>query len=394
MKENMFYGAGSLIFKRAEELRKNMTSAERIIWNHIHVNEWKLKFRRQHPISNFIVDFYCHALKLVIEIDDDIHDIEEVKKDDVIREKTLTGLGLKVIRFNNEEVYKRSNDVLKKIDETIRELRNSPLGDGGKNSLFVIKIGGNIIDDETKLSLFLKKFANIDGNKILVHGGGKLATNLGDQLGIASKYINGRRITDEATIDLVTMVYGGLINKKIVAKLQSLQCNAIGLTGADANIIPATKRPVNDIDYGFVGDIATEELGFANLSLFLMSNLTPIIAPLTHDGKGQMLNTNADTIASSIAVALSIVYDVQLIYSFEKSGVLIDVNDDSSVINSINPSSYHELKSGKKIFEGMMPKLDNAFTALNKGVKKVIIGKAEELQELINGTKGTALTNE
>ena len=262
------------------------------------------------------------------------------------------------------------------------------------DKLYVIKIGGNIIDDETKLSLFLKEFANIDAYKILVHGGGKLATKFADQLGIASKYIDGRRITDEATIDLVTMVYGGLINKKIVAKLQSLQCNAIGLTGADANIIPATKRLVKDIDYGFVGDIATEELGFANLSLFLMSNLTPVIAPLTHDGKGQMLNTNADTIASSIAVALSIVYDVQLIYSFEKSGVLMDVNDDSSVINSINPSSYQELKSGKKIFEGMMPKLDNAFTSLNNGVKKVIIGKAEELQELINGTKGTALTNE
>jgi len=262
------------------------------------------------------------------------------------------------------------------------------------DKLYVIKIGGNIIDDETKLSLFLKEFANIDGNKILVHGGGKLATKLADQLGIASKYINGRRITDEATIDVVIMVYGGLINKKIVAKLQALQCNAIGLTGADANIIPATKRPVNDIDYGFVGDVAVEELGFANLSLFLMSNLTPIIAPLTHDNKGQMLNTNADTIASSIAIALSILYDVQLIYSFEKSGVLMDVNDENSVIRSITPSSYQDLKSGKKIFEGMLPKLDNAFAALDNGVKKVIIGKAEQLNDMINGNAGTTIVNE
>src|ERR1051326_2613422 len=205
MKGNMFYGAGPLIFKQAEELRKNMTSAEKIIWQHIHINEWKLKFRRQHPISNFIVDFYCHPIKLVIEIDGDIHDNEEVKKNDILREKTFTSLGLKVLRFNNEEVYKRSRDVLKKIDETIRVLRSSPLGDGGKKILYIVKIGGNIIDDEVKLKEFLKSFADIQdplqgmgvAKKILINGGGKLATQLAGKLGVEQKLVDGRRITDD-----------------------------------------------------------------------------------------------------------------------------------------------------------------------------------------------------
>ncbi len=259
------------------------------------------------------------------------------------------------------------------------------------DKLYIIKIGGNIIDDEQKSASFLRDFSGITEKKILVHGGGKVATKIGEQLGIESKYIDGRRITDEATIDLVTMVYGGLINKKIVSQLQSAGCNAIGITGADANLIPATKRPVREIDYGYVGDVVSSMINADNWNIFLQNNITPVVAPLTHDNKGQMLNTNADTIAQEIAKALSNEYAVSLIYSFEKSGVLLNVEDDGSVINNLNIEKYNGLKSSGKIFAGMIPKLDNAFAALNSGVKKIIIGKAENLKELIAGTSGTTI---
>lgn len=270
------------------------------------------------------------------------------------------------------------------------------------DKLIVTKIGGNIIDDEAKLFSFLKLFAAVEGKKILIHGGGKVATKIGGQLGIESKYVDGRRITDAATIDLVTMVYGGLINKKIVAQLQAFKCNAIGVTGADGNLIPSTKRQVIEIDYGFVGDITSSNLATGGWQLFLNNRLTPVVAPLTHDGKGQILNTNADTMAQEIAKALSSIYDVILIYSFEKAGVLLDVNDESSVIKKLNWEEYQKLKApvitpsgdGGKIFAGMIPKLDNAFQALNSGVKKVIIGKAEELEKLIDGVTGTTISNE
>ena len=262
------------------------------------------------------------------------------------------------------------------------------------DKLTVIKIGGNIVDDEAKLSSFLKSFAAIEGKKILVHGGGKVATKIGDKLGIESKYIDGRRITDAETIDLVTMVYAGLINKKIIAQLQSLGCNAIGVTGADGNLIPANKRPVKDIDYGFVGDVKSEQLEPGNWQSLIDAKFIPVVAPLTHDGKGQILNTNADTIAQEVAKALGRYYEVFLIYSFEKSGVLLDANDDSTVIPAITLSSYQQLKTEQKIFAGMIPKLDNAFAALNSGVKKVIIGKAEDLNELISGKSGTTIVNE
>jgi len=260
--------------------------------------------------------------------------------------------------------------------------------------LYVIKIGGNIIDDEKKLSSFLKSFADIDAKKILVHGGGKLATKIGDKLGIESKYADGRRITDADTIDLVTMVYAGLINKKVVAQLQSFGCNALGLTGADGNLIPAIKRPVKDIDYGYVGDIDRATLSATYWDQLLMMGFTPVTAPITHDGKGQLLNTNADTIAQELAKLLCVHYEVSLIYSFEKSGVLLDVNDENSLIKNINLSTYNKLKSGGKIFAGMIPKLDNAFAAVNSGVKKVIIGKAEELEKLTTGQAGTTISNE
>jgi acetylglutamate kinase len=399
MNENMFYGASASVFKKAEELRNNMTSAERIIWKHIHINPWKLKFRRQHPISNFIADFYCHAIKLVIEIDGDIHDVKEVKQYDTAREQSLKELGLNILRFKNEEVFKNTTTVFEKIDETIRVLQSSPSGDGD-NTLTVVKIGGNIIDDEQKLSSFLQEFIAIKGKKILIHGGGKLATRLAEQLNIPQQMVEGRRITDAETLKIVTMVYAGYINKNIVAQLQANGENAIGICGADGNAILAHKRfsnspvlsegGVGGIDYGFVGDI--DEVNTSFFTDLLSSGTNIIVAPITHDAKGQLLNTNADTIAQEIAKALSKVYSVELIYSFEKAGVLKDANDDATLIKQITPSTYAELKESGAIFAGMIPKLDNAFAALNSGVTKVIIGKAEHLQQLVSGETGTSIT--
>jgi len=272
--------------------------------------------------------------------------------------------------------------------------------------LLVIKIGGNVIDNAPALESFLKKFATIDTKKILVHGGGKIATKIGDQLGIQSNYINGRRVTDAQTIDLVTMVYGGLVNKKIIAKLQSLKCNAIGLTGADANLIPAVKRPVvyskptsgdagdeiNAIDFGFVGDVTTNSLGIENLEILLTNNFTLVFAPLTHDGNGQILNTNADTIASSLAIVLSKKYAVRLIYCFEKKGVLENVADVNSIIPLITKEKYAHLKAENKLFDGIFPKIDNALDAIDNGVKEVLIGDAEDLlQNCTLNTIGTLI---
>jgi len=395
---NMHYGASPKLFDLAEELRARMTPAEEVLWNVIKINEWHLKFRRQHPISYYIADFYCHKLKLVVELDGGYHNNKEVKIYDEAREKEIKEFGITVIRFKNEEVFNQLEIVLKKIDSVIKELiiakekaeslNNSPSGDGGK--LFVIKIGGNVVDDEKALQSFLQKFADIPFKKILVHGGGKIATTIGKQLGIEPNYINGRRITDAATIDLVTMVYGGLINKRLVASLQSLKCNAIGLSGADGNIILATKRPVKEIDYGFVGDIKSAELAVDSLKLLLNNNLIPVVAPLTHDGKGQMLNTNADTIASTLAVALSKAYDVRLNYCFEKKGVLENIEDENSVINLISKEKYKQLLGDKKLADGILPKIDNAFDAIDNGVKEVLIGDAGDLlQNCSENIKGT-----
>jgi acetylglutamate kinase len=269
----------------------------------------------------------------------------------------------------------------------------SPLGGGGgMDKLFIIKIGGNVIDDEKNLSSFLVDFANIKEKKILIHGGGKIATRIGEQLGIESKYVNGRRITDAATIDLVTMVYAGLVNKRIVSQLQFRTCNAIGLTGADANILPATKRPMKEIDYGFVGDIEAGSSGVSNLELLMEHHLTPVIAQLTHDGKGQMLNTNADTIAAVLAVDLSKNYAVRLIYCFEKKGVLENVDDENSVIPLITKESYRQLLDAKKLFEGILPKVENALSAIDKGVHEVLIGDAKDLlQNITTDTRGTLI---
>lgn len=256
----------------------------------------------------------------------------------------------------------------------------------------VIKIGGNIIDDDATLSHFLKTYASIKGHKILVHGGGKLATKLATQLEIPQQLVHGRRITDADTLKVVTMVYAGYINKNIVAQLQSHGCNAIGLSGADGNAIQAHKRNDPNTDYGFVGDI-----DIINVPLFknlLSQDISMVIAPITHDKNGQLLNTNADTIAQEIAKGLAMYYDVSLIYSFEKPGVLLDTNNDETVIRSLTPGYYNKLKSKNLVFAGMLPKLDNAFAALNSGVKKVVIGQAENLEQLIAGNLGTTIINE
>ena len=257
--------------------------------------------------------------------------------------------------------------------------------------LTVVKIGGNIIDDKDRLSSVLKDFAGIEGHKILVHGGGKIASEIGEKLGLTPKYVDGRRITDEETLSLVTMVYGGLINKNIVAVLQSEGCNAIGLTGADGGILPAVRRPVATIDYGFVGDVTGDKIMGELISQFLQSGLSPVFAPLTYDGRGGLLNTNADTIAQEIAQAMSQFMPVQLIYCFEKSGVLADPDDDTTVINSITNTDFEELKEKGIVSGGMIPKLENAFAAISKGVKEVIIGRAEDLPALLSGNSGTCI---
>jgi len=257
------------------------------------------------------------------------------------------------------------------------------------NKLFIIKIGGNVLDDEKLLKSFLTDFAQIQEPKILVHGGGKIATKIGDQLGIKSNYVDGRRITDEATIDVVTMVYGGLINKQIVAQLQRLGCNAMGLTGADGNMIKAVKRPVKEIDYGFVGDITPNSVNSSLLYFLLKQNVIPVFAPLTY-ANGVILNTNADTIASVLAISLSKHFNVRLLYCFEKKGVLKNINDENSVIRLLTKSSYEQFL-GQGIFtDGILPKLENAFSAIESGVNEVLIGEAGDLikntEEITEGT--------
>ena len=270
------------------------------------------------------------------------------------------------------------------------------------NILHVIKIGGNVIDDPAQLESFLSDFADLKGKKILIHGGGKIATKLSKDLGIESELIEGRRITDAETLNVVVMVYAGLINKKIVASLQKLNCNAIGLAGADGNIIRATKRPLRKvlsfgedlgeaIDYGFVGDLDDSSVDAQAIYKLVQAGFTPVFSAITHDGNGQLLNTNADTIASVIAVSMSGLYTTSLVYCFEKSGVLKDVNDESSLIKNINEEEYKELKKAGVIHSGMIPKLDNAFEAIGKGLGEVCIGKADALPHLKDKTFGTRL---
>lgn len=259
------------------------------------------------------------------------------------------------------------------------------------NKLTVIKIGGNIIDNPDDLKRFLIDFSAIEGAKILVHGGGKIATKLAADLGVEAKMVDGRRITDDQTLDIVTMVYAGLVNKNIVAGLQMHKCNAIGLSGADGNCIQAIKRPVKSIDYGWVGDILEDSVNVDSLSSFLNSGFVPVFSAITHDGNGKLLNTNADTIASSIAVALSSVFESSLIYCFEKKGVLRDVDDDNSVVSEIRESDFLPLQEEGVVSGGMIPKLHNAFEAINKGVKQVLIGQAADLPLLKENRFGSRI---
>lgn len=238
--------------------------------------------------------------------------------------------------------------------------------------LSIIKIGGNIIEDESALNNFLRLFKKVKGKKILVHGGGKRATAIASKLGIESKMVNGRRITDAETLEVITMVYGGLVNKNIVAKLQALDINAIGLTGADANAITSVKRPIKDINFGFVGDV--EEVSHNAINKLIESDFTPVFCAITHDKNGQLLNTNADTITSEIAIAMSKIYETSIYYCFELQGVLKDINDKNSVIKHINIESYQKLLDDNIIADGMLPKLENCFYALQNGVHTIHLG--------------------
>lgn len=247
-----------------------------------------------------------------------------------------------------------------------------------KNKLTVVKLGGNSMDDPALLNEFLEQFTGIEGHKILVHGGGKMATSLGKKLGIEPKMVDGRRVTDSATIELVTMVYAGLLNKKIVAHLQSLGCHSIGLTGADGNLMRSTKRNPLPIDYGYVGD--PESVNDELLFELLGRNYVPVIAPITHDAHGQLLNTNADTVASVISSALSAMYSVHLLFAFEKNGVLSDPADEQSVIQELSQKGFNQLRAAGKIHGGMLPKLTAGFAALEHDVEQVTISNLKNLE--------------
>ncbi|KJF41980.1 acetylglutamate kinase [Draconibacterium sediminis] len=252
--------------------------------------------------------------------------------------------------------------------------------------LTIIKVGGKVVEEPESLEALLDQFRKISGNKLLVHGGGRTATEIAKRLGIETKMVDGRRITDADMLEVVTMVYGGLVNKRIVAGLQARDMNAIGLTGADLGLIKAHKRAVQDVDYGFVGDV--DDVNARELRMLIDENVIPVVAPLTHDAKGQMLNTNADTIASELAIELSNYFKVYLFYCFEKRGVLTDPNDESSVIYDLNYKLFDQYKTEGVISEGMIPKLDNGFRAKAKGVQEILITNPENIAT----GRGTRLT--
>ena len=255
-----------------------------------------------------------------------------------------------------------------------------------KEKLTIVKVGGAVVEDELQLSQLLKDFGAINGRKVLVHGGGRKATKMAERLGIETKMVNGRRITDAAMLEVVTMVYGGLVNKYLVAQLQANGINALGLTGADANVILSHKRPLKDgIDYGFVGDV--DYVAHQILAHLIEAGIIPVMAPLTHDAEGHILNTNADTIASETAKALANSYDVTLIFSFEKKGVLSNPDDDDSVIPVITKEDFERYKADGTISGGMLPKIENALKAVEAGVSRVII----TLATAIDGKHGTVI---
>jgi len=255
-----------------------------------------------------------------------------------------------------------------------------------KEKLTIVKVGGAVVEDELQLSQLLRDFSAIEGRKVLVHGGGRKATKMAERLGIETKMVNGRRITDTDMLEVVTMVYGGLVNKNLVARLQANGVNAIGLTGADANAICSHKRPLKEgVDYGWVGDV--DSVAYETLGQLIEAGITPVMAPLTHDGEGHILNTNADTIASETAKGLAYLYDVTLIFSFEKKGVLSNPDDDESVIPTITHEDFGRYKADGTISGGMLPKIENALSAVDAGVSRVII----TLATAIDGEHGTVI---
>ena len=253
----------------------------------------------------------------------------------------------------------------------------------------VVKIGGNVIDNDEALERFVADFAQLPSPKILIHGGGKLATRLAEKLEIPTTMVEGRRVTDAATLDVVAMVYAGLLNKRIVAKLQREGCNALGFSGADGNMIPAVKRNPEPLDYGFVGDIEPSRINTKLLSSLLDSGVTPVFCAITHDGNGTLLNSNADSVASAVAVAAASIAETDLVFCFEKQGVLRDIDDDNSVISLITKADYPTLRSEGIISKGMIPKIDNAFRAIDEGVTSVTIKHSEQLCNTEAGTKLT-----
>ncbi|MCG8475209.1 MAG: acetylglutamate kinase [Cytophagales bacterium] len=250
--------------------------------------------------------------------------------------------------------------------------------DNKKDKAYIVKIGGHLIDSADLLDRFLEDFARLEAPKVLVHGGGKIATELSRRLGIVPKMHMGRRITDSESLEVVTMVYAGLLNKQITAKLQARGCNALGISGADGNTIAAKKRPANPVDFGWVGDVQEVNAGW--LDLLMKQNAVPVLCAISHDRQGQLLNINADTVASEVAIALSEYFDTELVYCFEKNGVLEDVKEENSVIPHIDFSYYEKLKREGIIQQGMLPKIDNCFHALEKQVGKVRIGNAFQLR--------------
>ena len=247
------------------------------------------------------------------------------------------------------------------------------------DKLTIIKVGGKVVEDTNSMNALLDQFTRISSHKILVHGGGRTATEMATKLGIETEMVDGRRITGKSMLEVVTMVYGGLVNKKIVAGLQARGCNAIGLTGADLNLISAKKRPVGEIDYGFVGDI--DDVNSREIRMLIEENVVPVVAPLTHDGKGNLLNTNADTIAAEMAAEMAGYFNVFLFYCFDKKGVLVDPSDENSIIYDLDTENYNTYKQEGKISTGMIPKLDNGFRAKRSGVKEVLITNTENMAQ-------------
>jgi acetylglutamate kinase len=253
--------------------------------------------------------------------------------------------------------------------------------------LTIIKVGGKVVEESASLNELLNDFVQLPGLKLLVHGGGRSATKISEQLGIETTMVKGRRVTDAETLKVVTMVYAGLVNKTIVASLQARGCNAIGLTGADMDLIRSKKRVGGEVDYGFVGDVVAVQT--EQIAQLIADGVVPVVAPITHDGTGQLLNTNADTMASALATALAQVFEVDLVYCFEKPGVMMDQNDESSVISTLDKASFQKLQNEGIIVEGMIPKLDNGFASIDAGVRKVVITNIEGMKGGSLG--GTAL---